>query len=678
MHVSGEAIRPIFRKADAEFLSETANPSEDEIPVSYKNIHEKQTETSCIISGLSGEVSASNPNSTCVKINISEAGKRKLASDSGITDKTQRLPLSGNKPPYVEKIVNHLGLVLMLPVIAELTTGLSMGINVCRQIFSQFLLGALNMEQSKTVSKDFFNIFFGGNALKIQALRTSVYNLSTLGLRTELGSANIKRFCNLTSKIFYYDPHTKKYTGMLKILIGYCGSLHQMGKILISDYIHSVGGKPCFAEHFDNMYDLRVRFHFTVKAFKKLYPPCMRDGFTWIIDRGIYGIDAMLDILKTGDHIITWEKDYKKDSWNSKLSSNTFILRIPRNNSYDLKEYSCEYQQYKWNRSSKFNRYIVRLTKKIGRKKKRTIEVSVLCSNQNISAQDAITYILRRWLQENDFGYLIKHYGIDQIDSYRADEYRDIEGSERKTDFMIKSREFRKLEKEKARLRAELKKALFEREKKIDSFERRLDKKLDTRCNKYTGMGDELTNENENNQKKINSVIRKMKRHNDKTRDIKEKAKQEKQVLKTYHDNTISRLKSDIANIEDNMTATVRDESRLNALIEEKYFRIDTVAKSVLDMLRILARNAFYELLTENFRPLYDNLRDDHVVLRTLIKAPGKIRTQNGTLMIELFPEADFNEKTINAVKTFIAVSETKINTYFKNKAMPVSLSINL
>jgi len=444
------------------------------------------------------------------------------------------------------------------------------------------------------------------------------------------------------------------------------------------EYIHSAEGKPCFAEHFDNMYDLRVRFHFTVKAFKKLYSPQKRDGFTWIIDRGIYGIDAMLDILKTGDHIITWEKDYKKDDWNSKFNSNTFILRIPRNNSYDLKEYSCEYQYHEWNRSSKFNRYIVRLTKKIGSKKKRTIEVSILCSNQNISAQDAITYILRRWLQENDFGYLIKHYGIDQIDSYRADEYRNIEDTERKTDFMIKSREFRKLEKEKAHLRAKLKKTLFEREKKIDSFEHRRDKKLDMRRNKYTAMGDELTNENEINQIKIKSVIRKMKRHNDKTREINKKAEQENQVLKTYHDNTISRLKSDIANVENNMTATVRDESRLDALVEEKYFRIDTVAKSVLDMLRILARNAFYELLTEDFKPLYDNLRDDHVVLRTLIKAPGKIRAQNGTLMIELFPEADFNKKTINAVKTFIAVSETKINAYFKNKAMPVSLSINL
>lgn len=675
MDVSGEAIRPIFREADSEFFSEITNLAENKIPINHKNTNE---EKSVILHELSITESVPDPNSTCVKPNIFVADKRKLTLDSEIAYKTQRLPLSGDKPPYVERIVNHLGLILMLPLISELTSNLSTGVNISRQILSQFLLGALNMEQSKTISKDFFNIFFGGKALKIQALRTSVYNLSTLGLRTELGSANIKRFCNFSSKIFYYDPHTKKYTGMLKILIGYCGSLHQMGKILISDYIHSVDGKPCFAEHFDNMYDLRVRFHFTVKAFKKLFPPQMRDGFTWIIDRGIYGIDAMLDILKTGDHIITWEKDYKKDSWNSKLNSNTFILRIPRNNSYDLKEYSCKYQQHEWNRNSKFNRYIVRLTKKIGRKKKRTIEVSILYSNQNISAQDTIIYILRRWLQENDFGYLIKHYGIDQLDSYKANEYKDIEGSERKTDFMIKSREFRKLEKNKIHLRAELKKTLFEREKKIDSFEHRLHKKLYTRISKYTDMGDELTNNNDNNQKKIKSVIQKMKRHNNKTQEINKKAEEEKQVLKTFYDNTISKLKSNILNVENNMTVTIRDESRLDALIEEKYFRINTVAKSVLDMLRILARNAFYELLTEDFKPLYDNLRDDHVVIRTLIKAPGKIRTQNGTLMIELFPEADFNKKTINAVKIFIQISESKINTYFKNKAMPISLSIKL
>lgn len=678
MNVSGEALRLIFRKVDTELSCKGVDPAINKTSLNPANIYETETEISGIISELPVTESLSNPDSTCEKLNIFEAVKRKLPSDSETVKKTQTLPLSGNKPPYIEKIVNHLGLILMLPLIAELTANLSAGTKICRQILSQFLLGALNMEQSKTVSKDFFNIFFGGNALKIQALRTGVYNLSTLGLRTELGSANIERFCNIASKIFYYDPHTKKYTGMLKTLIGYCGSLHQMSKILISDYIHSIEGKPCFAEHFDNMYDLRIRFHFTVKAFKKLYPPELRDGFTWIIDRAIYGIDAMQDILKTGDHIITWEKDYKKDGWNSKLSNSSFILRIPRNNSYDLKEYSCEYQCQKWKRDSSFNRYIVRVTKKIGNKKKRTIEVSVLSSNEAISAQQAITYILRRWLQENDFAYLIKHYGIDQLDTHKADEYKNLERTERENDFLIKSREFRKLEKHKSCLKTEFKKALFEREKKLDSFDRRLNRKLDTRKNKYTEMGDELTNENENNQKKINSVIRKMKRHNEKTQQITENLELEKQELKQYHDSRILKLKSDIENIEDTMAVTVRDESRLDALIEGKYYRIDTVAKSVLDILRIQARNTFYEVLTEDFRPLYDNLRDDHVVLRTLIKAPGKIKTQNGILIVELFPEANFNEKTINAVKIFISVSETKINEYFKEKAMPISLSVNL
>ncbi len=618
-----------------------------------------------------------NPNSTCEKTDIFEAEKRKLPSDSEITVNPQVLPLSGNKPPYVEKIVNHLGLILLLPLIASLTENLSVGANTCRQLLSQFLLGALNLEQSKTVSKVFFNIFFKGSILKTQALRTDVYNLSTLGLRTELCAVNIKKFCDLSCKIFYYDPHTKKYTGILKTLIGYCGSLHQTGKVLISDYIHSLEGNPCFVEHFDNMYDLRIRFHFTVKAFKKLYPSELRSGFTWIIDRAIYGIDAMNDILRTGDHIITWEKDYKKDAWKPKNHSNTFVLRIPRNNSYDLKEYSCEYQCLKWKRNSVFSRYIVRVTKKIGNKKKRTIEVSVLSSNENISAQCAITYILRRWLQENDFAYLIKHYGIDQIDSYRANEYKNLENSERENDFLIKSREFRNHEKEKMRMNTELKKALFEREKKIDSFERRFNKTLNNRKSKHTEMSNNLTGIDENDQKKIKMILRKIKRYSEKTREISEKLMCEKQVIKTYHDDKIQDLKTDIANIEEIMSATVKNESRLDALIEGKYFRIDTVAKSVLDILRIIARNAFYELLTQDFRPLYDNLRDDHVVLRAIIKAPGKIRTQNGILILELFPEADFNEKTVNVIKTFIASCEIKINTYFKDKAMPVSISVN-
>lgn len=606
-----------------------------------------------------------------------------MVSDSEVTGQELFLPVSGKKPPYTEKFINHLGLVVLLPVIAELTEKLSAGKDICCQILSQFLLGALNVEQSKTVSKNFFNLFLVADALKIQALRTAVHYFSSLDLRMELAYANIRKFCDYNKKIFYYDPHTKKYTGMLKILAGYCGSLHQTGKVLISDYIHTIEGKPCFVEHFDNMYDLRIRFHFTVKAFKKLYPAEMRRGFTWIIDRAIYGLNAMDDIVKSGDHIITWEKDYKKDAWNSKLNPETFVLRLTRNNSYDIKEYFCEFQELKWQRNSEFRRFIVRVTKKIAGKKKRTIEVSVLCSNPDISAQEAITYILRRWLQENDFAYLIKHYGIDQIDSYKFNEYRNLKDKEKGNDFLVKSREFKKLERDKTALKTQYKKALDNRERKLDSFDRKLKKRLNDRKEKFIAFASELTDEKEaastkSSQRKLNSAIRKMKRHQDKTHEINHSEKLKREELKMLLNKEILDFKSDISELEYKIKNTVKDESRLNALIDEKYCRIDTAAKSVLDILRIQARNAFYEILETDFRPLYDNLRDDHVILRTLIKAPGRIRTLNGVLMIELFPEADFQEKAINAVKTFIALRESKINKFFQGKAMPISLTVNL
>ncbi len=54
------------------------------------------------------------------------------------------------------------------------------------------------------------------------------------------------------------------------------------------------------------------------------------------------------------------------------------------------------------------------------------------------------------------------------------------------------------------------------------------------------------------------------------------------------------------------------------------------------------------------------------------------MKTVNGRLFIELFPEADFPKKTINEIKAFMAVAEEKINVHFAEKAMPITLSVNL
>jgi hypothetical protein len=688
--ITGEGIRPIFREADTELeILKEANVRE--APVSEYS-GGKSLDSQADPQAVS---SAPDPNPTCVLNSDFEAVSRKLSSDLGNypdmnnNEKTASavLPISGKRPPYTEKLIRHLGLILILPMIDKLTKTLSNGKWICQQILAQLLLGALNMEQSKTVAKDFFEYFLDNCTSNIQTLRSGIYNLATLDYRLELAGSNMKNFIfDKMNKVFYYDPHTKKYTGFLNLLKGYCGSLHQMGKILISDYIHDTQGNPCFVEHYDNMYDLRTRFFFTQKIFKELFPINLRKGFTWIVDRGIYGIDTLNEIVNSGDHIITWEKDYKKNEWNSQSNSETFIMRLPRNNSRDLKEYKCVYQEQKWSKDTQFRKLIVRVTKKIGRKKvNRILEVSILCSNNEMTAEKIIQYILRRWLQENDFGYLIKHYGIDQIDSYKNNSYRKLKNKEEKTDFLIKSREFKDLQKQKAKLQSEYGKALKNRENKIDSFIRRLSKKMTGRKDKQILITSEITALNKTcsefsdktSLKNLNKIIRRLSRHEIKSKEIEKEENVKLAELTLLLNNKVESCKQSINQIDDKLKLTLKEESRLNALIEGKYYRLDTASKSILDILRISARNSFYQLLKLDFRPFYDNLRDDHVVLRTIIKAPGKMKTVKGRLFIELFPEGDFPEKTIMAVKAFIAVRENKINKYFEGKAMPITISVH-
>jgi len=347
------------------------------------------------------------------------------------------VPVSGCRPPYIERFFHHAGLVLLLPCIDKLTAGLGEGAGICRQLLGQFLLGALNLERGKTVSKEIFHLFFGIGKSHIQGMRDFIHEISTLDFRLKLAGRNgeLVRNCLFRQRKFYYDPHSKKYTGFLSILSGWCGSEHETAKVLISDYIHSLDGCPCFVEHYDNLYDLRTRFFFTVAIFKRLFPENLRSGFTWVVDRAIYSLDTLDNIVASGDHLITWEKGYLRDGWKANAPSETLIMRIPRNSSKDLQTYRCFYQAHKWERGPRFRKIIVRIVNPSGN----TIEVSILSSNCEIHDSDVISYMLRRWLQENDFRYLIKHYGIDQIDSYRSYDYRELEDQEKARDY-LKSR----------------------------------------------------------------------------------------------------------------------------------------------------------------------------------------------------------------------------------------------
>ena len=79
-----------------------------------------------------------------------------------------------------------------------------------------------------------------------------------------------------------------------------------------------------------------------------------------------------------------------------------------------------------------------------------------------------------------------------------------------------------------------------------------------------------------------------------------------------------------LSSYEEQLSNTLREVSRLDTLIEQGMVRLRTEKKHLMDVIKITARNLFYQGL-EPFRKLYDNFRDDHVWFRHLTEITGLI-----------------------------------------------------
>jgi hypothetical protein len=81
-----------------------------------------------------------------------------------------------------------------------------------------------------------------------------------------------------------------------------------------------------------------------------------------------------------------------------------------------------------------------------------------------------------------------------------------------------------------------------------------------------------------------------------------------------------------------------------------------------MDALRLTARNFFY-LLMAIFKPLYNNYRDDHVVLRHLTRALGFIQETPTLITVYLMPAMRFSAPTRRCILVFLDRITALINT---------------
>ena len=82
-------------------------------------------------------------------------------------------------------------------------------------------------------------------------------------------------------------------------------------------------------------------------------------------------------------------------------------------------------------------------------------------------------------------------------------------------------------------------------------------------------------------------------------------------------------------------------ESRLEQLIAEKMVRLDPEKKRLMDSLRVIARNVFYEAL-QPFKKAYNNYRDDHEQFRQLTQASGVLEVGPERIVVHLMPRVNY------------------------------------
>jgi hypothetical protein len=91
-------------------------------------------------------------------------------------------------------------------------------------------------------------------------------------------------------------------------------------------------------------------------------------------------------------------------------------------------------------------------------------------------------------------------------------------------------------------------------------------------------------------------------------------------------------------------SALKKQVSRIDQLISQQMLRMDLSNKTLIDAIKITARNLFYRLFAP-FKIAYDNYRDDHDHYRQLTQCDGVLRWTGTEIEVHLVPQGNYPPK---------------------------------
>ncbi|MHB9005876.1 MAG: hypothetical protein ACYDC1_03000 [Limisphaerales bacterium] len=298
-----------------------------------------------------------------------------------------------------------------------------------------------------------------------------------------------------------------------------------------------------------------------------------------------------------------------------------------RNSSTDGRLYRFEYVDRPWETNPQLRQIVVQATDDRGR----TIQVAILTDDLRRAAVEIIHLMFQRWLQENDFKYLDKHFGINQITSYRSISYEQLKGQVE--DRQIKSAARKALDLSLKQATDSLKRHLLAEEQAFQAHQRRAQKHQELQAilaqEAATGTPHDRALSRQVAALKI--------------------ADGRYQTTRVGRRKAIDQGHQHLTAIQVQIAGTQATQSRLEALIQARMVKLDGQAKRLLEVLRISARNLFYQAL-QPFKKAYDNYRDDHDHFRKLSQSPGVLEVGAQQMVIHLLPRTNYGGELRKAV----------------------------
>jgi hypothetical protein len=519
---------------------------------------------------------------------------------------------------------DHLGVLVFAPVlVAVAQVGEAAGA-LFKQWLASLLAGALNIEQTKFLSWPDLTRLLGSVVRFPHPQRQELERAATVANFEALARFNAAQIGAEGQSQFYFDPHTKHYTGQANVLEGWCPAIRWADKAMHSDFVHTVSGEPLYFETTDNFADLRERFFAVVQRCRQVLQWPADRVLTWVVDRGIFSQEVFEKVLADPAlHLITWEKGYVAQTWPPPGGiTGSLVIERPRNRAEDVRCYHLQYWDRAWPKDPRLRQIVVQATNPQGR----VIQVSILTDDPTSAAPVIIRLMFNRWIQENDFKYLDTHFGINQITSYGVTEYAQLR--QQVADRQVRSAEVKGLAEQRRQNRADQSRLLL----------------LQSRGEHQARQRQQRIKELEGQSGTAEAARELARLRQQQSRWASTRAARQEQIHK---------LSEELAQLEAKAQAAQQTESRLERLIAEQMVRLDPEKKRLMDSLRVIARNVFYQALAP-FKKAYNNYRDDHDQFRQLTQASGVLEVGANLVTVHLMPRVSYPPQVRRIIATVL------------------------